>query len=222
MQQLNKLYRNENLFSYAQVPRRRIPVGVASGGVVPTPEAIGDGAGVNRDTSVRSKILSHFVKGKISLSPMEIMLMIPGKLEHLESLLRLARQKKDSEAIENQVDGPMLDSNNDTDDNKHCDEGSQLAEPNGDEYEFGNTELEDLVLTKGPQQILQLILQGQVDDFMEEEITNADDYANWIKWVSNAEERKHAIFKSRSCAEVQVLLQIHQIDSSGPHNDCSG
>jgi hypothetical protein len=29
MQQLNKLCRNENLFSYTQVPRRRIPVDVA-------------------------------------------------------------------------------------------------------------------------------------------------------------------------------------------------
>jgi len=56
-----------------------------------------------------------------------------------------------------QVDAPMSNSNNDTDDNEHCDEGPQLVEPNGDEYEFGNIELEDLVLLEG-QQILQLIL----------------------------------------------------------------
>ncbi len=29
--------------------------------------------------------------------------MIPGELEHLESLVKLARRKRDSEAIENQV-----------------------------------------------------------------------------------------------------------------------
>jgi len=46
---------------------------------------------VNRETSVRSKILSHFIKGKISLSPMETILMIPRELEHLENLIRLAR-----------------------------------------------------------------------------------------------------------------------------------
>jgi predicted aspartyl protease len=34
---------------------------------------------------------------------METILMIPKELEHLESLVKLARQKKDSEAIENQV-----------------------------------------------------------------------------------------------------------------------
>jgi len=85
------------------VPRRRIPIDVAPGGVAPIPEAAGEGAGVNRDTSVRSKILSHFIKGKISLSPVETILMIPGELEHLENLVRLARRKKESKATENQV-----------------------------------------------------------------------------------------------------------------------
>jgi predicted aspartyl protease len=34
---------------------------------------------------------------------METILMIPGELEHLESLVKLARRKRDSEAIENQM-----------------------------------------------------------------------------------------------------------------------
>jgi predicted aspartyl protease len=104
MQQLNKLCGNENIFSYTRVPRRRMPVEVALGGIVPSSEAIiGEGIGVNRETSVRSKILSHFIKGKISLSPMETVLMIPGELEHLESLVKLARRKKDAKATNNQV-----------------------------------------------------------------------------------------------------------------------
>jgi hypothetical protein len=92
---------------------------------------------------------------------------------------------------------------------------------NGDGYEFGNIELEDLVLLEGPQQILQLILHGQVNDFMEEEITEVDDYVNWIKWVSNVEKRKHAIFEFTSCAEVLVMLQVHQADGDGSHNNYS-
>jgi hypothetical protein len=48
-----------------------------------------------------SKILSHFIKGKISLSPMETILMILGELEHLESLVKLARRRRDSKANEN-------------------------------------------------------------------------------------------------------------------------
>jgi len=100
-QQFNKLCGNENLFSYTGVPRRRTLVDVAPGGVAPLPEAEREGVGANRDTSVRSKILSHFIKGKIPLSPMETILMIPGELEHLESLVKLARRKRDSEITEN-------------------------------------------------------------------------------------------------------------------------
>jgi hypothetical protein len=102
-QQLDKLCGNENLFSYTRVPRRRTPVNVAPGGVAPIPEAEREGVGVNRDASVRSKILSHFIKGKILLSPMETILMILGELEHLENLVKLARRKRDSETTENQV-----------------------------------------------------------------------------------------------------------------------
>jgi predicted aspartyl protease len=58
---------------------------------------------MNQETSVRSKILSHFIKGNISLTPMEIVLMIPRDLEHLENLVKLAGRKKDAEATSNQV-----------------------------------------------------------------------------------------------------------------------
>jgi len=85
------------------VPRRRTPVDVAPGGVTPILEAEREGVGANRDASVRSKILSHFIKGKIPLSPMETIFMIPGKLEHFESLVKLARRKRDSETTENQM-----------------------------------------------------------------------------------------------------------------------
>jgi hypothetical protein len=50
-----------------------------------------------------SRKFSHFIKGKISFSPMETVLMIPGKLEHLESLVKLARRKKDAEIVNGQV-----------------------------------------------------------------------------------------------------------------------
>ncbi len=103
LQQLNRLCGNEKVFSYIRVPRRRMPVEVAPTGNVPSPEVQGEGIGVSRETTVKSKILSHFIKGKISLSPMEIVLMIPRKLEHLESLVKLARRKKDAETMNDQV-----------------------------------------------------------------------------------------------------------------------
>jgi len=80
-----------------------MPIEVAPMGDVPSPEIVGEGIGAIREAIVKSKILSHFIKGKISLSPMETILMIPGELEHLESLVKLARRRKDSEANENQV-----------------------------------------------------------------------------------------------------------------------
>jgi predicted aspartyl protease len=103
LQQLNKWWGDKNLFSHTRVPRRRMPIEVAPAGDVPTLEIAGEGTGAIRDSTVRSKILSHFIKGKISLSPMETILMIPGEVEHLESLVKLARRRKNSEANENQV-----------------------------------------------------------------------------------------------------------------------
>jgi len=116
-----------------------------------------------------------------------------------------------------QMDALVSESNTDADDD--CEGGLQLVEPIDDEPEFGNTKLENLVLL-GPQQIPHLILQEQVDDFMEEEITDVDDYANWIKWVSDAEKGKQANFETTNYAEVLVLLQVHQIDSGDSHNNC--
>jgi predicted aspartyl protease len=103
LQQLNKLCGSENIFSHMRVPKRRVPVEVATGGDVPTPQIVGDGLGVDRDVAVRSKILSHFIKGKVSLSLMETILLVRGELEHLESLVKLARRRRDAEINENQV-----------------------------------------------------------------------------------------------------------------------
>jgi len=58
MQQLNKLCGNENILSYTRVPRRRMHVEVAPGGVVPSPEAAGEGTRVNKENFDKSKILS--------------------------------------------------------------------------------------------------------------------------------------------------------------------
>jgi len=73
------------------MPRRKIHVDVALGGVVLTFKVAGDGTSVSQDTLVKSKILAHFIKGKISLSHMEIIIIILGELEHLESLVRLVK-----------------------------------------------------------------------------------------------------------------------------------
>ncbi len=103
LQQLNRLCRDEKVFSYTRVPHRRMPIEVAPTGNVPSPEIAREGTRVSRNMIVKSKILSHFIKGKISLSPMETVLMIPGELEHLENLMKLARRRKDAETVTDQV-----------------------------------------------------------------------------------------------------------------------
>ncbi len=90
--------------------------------------------------------------------------------------------------VTEQTNMPMSESDTDTGDDSE--EELQSVEPIEGESEFRDTELEELVLKEGPQQILQLTLQDQVDDFMREEISDSDDYADQIQWVSDAEEGK--------------------------------
>jgi hypothetical protein len=91
------------------------------------------------------------------------------------------------------------------------------VEPIDDKSEFENTKFEELVLKEGPQQILQLTLQDQADDFMREEITDTDDYADWIQWVSDAEKGRQASREAARCAEAPALMQIHQVSGSDAH-----
>jgi hypothetical protein len=81
------------------------------------------------------------------------------------------------------------------------------------ENEFGDTELEELVKEEGPQEILQLRIQEQANEFMKEEITNSDDYADWIQWVSDAEQGKQIISVTSKHEETPILLQLHQVNS---------
>jgi hypothetical protein len=75
------------------------------------------------------------------------------------------------------------------------------------EDEFGNNELEKLVTSEGPPEILQLILQEQADGFMNEEVTDADDYADWIRWVVDAEQSRRTMCESTPDVVVTLMLQ---------------
>ncbi|CAK9199274.1 unnamed protein product [Sphagnum troendelagicum] len=84
------------------------------------------------------------------------------------------------------------DSDTGTDGSEHGDAVSSPVKQVEYEDEFGEDELGQLVKSEGPSEILQLILQEQVDDFMNEEITEGDDYADWIRWVADAEQSMRA------------------------------
>jgi hypothetical protein len=87
-------------------------------------------------------------------------------------------------------------------------EGSRPGIQVEGESEFGDTELENLVMMEGSQQILQLTLQHQADDFMKEEITDADDYADWIQWAADGERHKQNLSEAVSAIGESVLLQV--------------
>jgi hypothetical protein len=71
-----------------------------------------------------------------------------------------------------------LESESDSDSSESSEEATQLVDHDEDASEFGDTEFEELVKKEGRQQILQLTMQTNADDFMGEELTDADDYAN--------------------------------------------
>ncbi len=43
--------------------------------------------------------------------------------------------------------------------------------------------------------------------FMDKEITNADDYTDWMRWVSNAEQCRQAVYESTHEAVVPLVLR---------------
>jgi hypothetical protein len=70
------------------------------------------------------------------------------------------------------------DSDTSTEDSEHGEVFAELVKQFEAEDEFGEDELAKLIEAKGPPEILRLILQEQADDFMDEEITEGDDYAD--------------------------------------------
>jgi hypothetical protein len=76
------------------------------------------------------------------------------------------------------------------------------------ESDFGDFELERLVMLEGPQQILQLTMQHKASDFMKEELTNVDDYADWIQWAADEEQRMQSLSEEANAAKESMLLQI--------------
>jgi hypothetical protein len=104
-------------------------------------------------------------------------------------------------------DASTSDSDTSIDGSGHCDSESDQMRQIKSKNEFGDTELEDLVKLEGSQEILQLILQEQADGFMKKEITDADDYADWIRWVSDAEQGRQAMYESTRGVVVPPLLQ---------------
>jgi hypothetical protein len=53
---------------------------------------------------------------------------------------------------------------------------------------------------------------------MREEISDPDDYVDWIQWVFDAEKGKQPRREPMRCAEVPALLQLCQVNESDTHS----
>ncbi|CAM6002622.1 unnamed protein product [Sphagnum balticum] len=152
---------------------------------------------VNLLQNVNSETLEHEVAVIVKSTSSEALEVDLGKMLLYDSVM------------DEQVKVPKSESDTDADDDSE--EALQSVEPTNEESEFADTELEELVLKEGPQQILQLTLQDQADDFMKEEISDSDDYVDWIQWVSNVERGEPNSREFALCAKVPMVLQVHQI-----------
>jgi len=72
-----------------------------------------------------------------------------------------------------------------------------------------DVEFEELVSSERPQEMLRLMLQEHADGIMTKEITYGDDYADWIRWVSDAEKSRQTVHESTHDVPIPLLLQQH-------------
>ncbi|CAM6015476.1 unnamed protein product [Sphagnum balticum] len=166
-----------------------------------TPDAAIEGAGANREEDVKSKILSHFIKGKISLTPMETVMMIPGELEHLESLVKVARKKKDAEAASNQRLDSKTNVRDDANVLRHAPGNSDAVDGLSSLWEHSTNE--------------QMIAQ----EFESDSDSNEDSNEGTQSRAADAEQGKQTILEATNSAEVSMILQVQQMDIANFRNN---
>jgi hypothetical protein len=102
LMELNKICgANHHLSSKNKIPKKRLPMETNEAkGIVEQAQGV-EARDKTREAvpnfGARSKNLLHFMKGWISLTPMEIIMKIPRELEYLVRLVKLAKRRKDEE-----------------------------------------------------------------------------------------------------------------------------
>jgi hypothetical protein len=119
---------------------------------------------------------------------------------------------QDQEVAEGEKDASTLDSNDESDEDEFHDSECNPLEQCDSDDEFMDPEFEELINSEGPQGMLQLMLQKRTDGIMTEENSDGDDYADWIKWSSDAEENKSTECETARDVLRKVLLQQHKPD----------
>jgi hypothetical protein len=114
---------------------------------------------------------------------------------------------RDQAIVTKEDDASTSNSDTGTDSSEYYDSESNQLKQIDCEDEFEDAGLEELVNLERPQEILRLMLQEQGDEFMAQEVTDSDNYADWIKWVSDAEQSRQAMYESTQDLPVPLPLQ---------------
>jgi hypothetical protein len=86
------LWRKPAYILWGENPIRRLPI-IASPTEKQEEVIVEDeqkGANMGFEAAMKSQILFHFIKGKIALTPMETILIIPRELEYLEGRVKVS------------------------------------------------------------------------------------------------------------------------------------
>lgn len=81
----------------ARLPKRRTPFGTNDQIPRARAEPV-DATGLKGpgDLSEKSKIRAHFMKGRVTLSPLECIMKLPGEMEYLEDLIKAVKKNRNS------------------------------------------------------------------------------------------------------------------------------
>jgi hypothetical protein len=95
---------NDDVFSLDKLPKHRVLQNAIIGdvnenqGITNFMGGLREAnSGLERGSIVRSKKISPFLKGKISLNPMKTILTIPRELEYLDGLVKVAIKRSNGE-----------------------------------------------------------------------------------------------------------------------------
>jgi len=91
---------DQHVFLKVKIPKASNPILEQEEGIV---EEEHKEVNMGVEFVIKSKIPSHFIKGKISLTLMKTILIISREFEYLEGLIKLTKRRKDVEGQKNQI-----------------------------------------------------------------------------------------------------------------------
>lgn len=101
------------------------------------------------------------------------------------------------------------------DDDELCDEVAEdnrlkliLQEDYECTLELHNQGLNELIRLKDPKQFMNLVMEGLVDEFMNDMSFEENEYEDWLKWVVHEKQQNMQQFEGKQVIDVPSLFQL--------------